>query len=122
MKKYASVEAYLADVPDRQRAVLKKLRDTIRSVVPEASEKIAYGIPTFVFHGNLVHYGAAKKHLSFYPGSRRVMKEFAAELEPFETSAGATVRFQIDKPIPATLVKKIVRARVKENLNRGARR
>ena len=118
MKKYATVEDYLADVPVKERAVLEKLRKTIRSVAPDASEKISYGIPTFIYHGNLVHYAAFKNHLSFYPGSRKVTKRFAAELKGFETSEGATIRFLVDKPIPATLIKKIVRARIAENLAR----
>jgi uncharacterized protein YdhG (YjbR/CyaY superfamily) len=118
VKKHPTVEAYLADVPARERAALEKLRQTVRAVVPEAQEKIAYGIPTFTYHGNLVHYGAAKHHLSFYPGARSVMKKFAAELKGFDLSPGATIRFQPDKPIPAALVKKIVRARMAENVAR----
>jgi uncharacterized protein YdhG (YjbR/CyaY superfamily) len=118
MKKSETVEAYLADLPPRERDVLEKLRQTVRSVVPDAGEKIAYGIPTFTYHGNLVHYGAGKRYLSFYPGSRRVMKQFAEELRRWETTEGATIRFQPEKPLPATLVKKIVRARVAENLAR----
>ncbi len=115
MKKFATVDEYLADVPASQRAILERLRETVRSVAPEAGEKVSYGIPTFTFHGNLVHYGASKNHLSFYPGSKSVMKKFATELKGFETSSGATIRFKPDKPLSAALIKKIVRARMTEN-------
>jgi uncharacterized protein YdhG (YjbR/CyaY superfamily) len=115
MKKYRSVEAYLADVPPKDRAVLEKIRETVRSVVPDAEEKISYGIPAFVWNGNLVYYGAMKKHLSLFPGSKAVLKKFATELEPFDASSTGTIRFTADKPLPATLIKKIVRARMAEN-------
>ena len=115
MKKFATVDEYLAAVPSKDRAALERIRTAVKSLVPDAREKIAYGIPTFTYHGNLVHFGVAKKHLSFYPGSRAVMKRFASELEDFETSAGATIRFQLDKPIPQGLLKKIILARAAEN-------
>jgi len=119
MKKYATVDAYLADVPAGERAALEKLRRTVKSVVPDAGEKISYGMPAFTYHGNLLYYGVFKDHLSLFPGSKSVLKTFAAELKGFETSAGATIRFGVDKPIPAALIKKIVRARMAENLARS---
>jgi uncharacterized protein YdhG (YjbR/CyaY superfamily) len=126
MKKYPSVEAYLADVSPKDRAVLQKIRATVRSVVPDAEEKISYGIPAFIWHGNLVYYGAMKKHLSLFPGSKAVIKKFETELEPFDATSTGTIRFSADKPLPMTLVKKIVRARMAENRARlsekGARR
>jgi uncharacterized protein YdhG (YjbR/CyaY superfamily) len=126
MKNYPSVEAYLADVPPKDRAVLQKIRATVRSVVPDAEEKISYGIPAFIWNGNLVYYGAMKKHLSLFPGSKAVIKKFATELEPFDATSTGTIRFTADKPLPMTLVKKIVRARMAENRARlsekGARR
>ena len=106
--------------------MLEKIRATVRSVVPDAEEKISYGIPAFIWNGNLVYYGAMKKHLSLFPGSKAVIKKFATELEPFDASSAGTIRFTADKPLPATLIKKIVRARVAENRARmaeqGARR
>ena len=89
MKKFASVEAYLAEVPPKDRAVLEKIRSTVRSLVPDAEEKISYGIPAFVWHGNLVYYGAMKNHLSLFPGSKAVIKQFAAELKPFDATSTA---------------------------------
>jgi len=118
VKAAPSVDAYLAEVPEPARVALERIRSTVRALVPEAGEKISYGVPTFTFHGNLVHYGAAKNHLSFYPGSRRVMQQFAAELTGFETTKGATIRFTPARPIPLTLLKRIVKARVAENLAR----
>ena len=116
MKKHASVDAYLAGVPAKERAVLEKIRATVLSVAPDAGEKISYGMPTFTYNGkHLVYYGAMKKHLSLFPGSKAVLKEFSAELKPFDTSGRGTIRFTVDKPLPMTLVKKIVRARMAEN-------
>ncbi len=114
MKKYGSVEAYLADVPPKERAILTKIRAAVLSVVPEAGEKISYGIPAFTYHGNLLYYGAMKNHLSMFPGSKSVVKRFAAELKAFDAKEG-TIRFTVDKPLPMTLVKKIAKARAAEN-------
>jgi len=122
MKKYESVEAYLAEVPPKDRAVLEKIRSAVRSLVPDAEEKISYGIPAFVWHGNLVYYGAMKKHLSLFPGSKAVIKQFAAELKPFDATSTGTIRFTADKPLPMLLVKKIVRARMAENRARASKR
>jgi uncharacterized protein YdhG (YjbR/CyaY superfamily) len=119
MKKYTTVDEYLADVPARERAVLKKIRATVKSVAPEAGEKISYGMPAFTYHGNLLYYGAMKSHLSLFPGSKSVIKTFAAELKPFDASSPGTIRFTVDKPLPATLIKKIVRARMAENRARA---
>jgi uncharacterized protein YdhG (YjbR/CyaY superfamily) len=115
-KKPSTVREYLAGVPPKERAVLEKIRRAVLSVAPDAGEKISYGIPTFTYNGrHLVYYAAMKKHLSFFPGSKAVLRQFASELEPFDTKGPGTVRFSVDKPLPMTLVKKIVRARMKEN-------
>jgi len=104
--KFKTVEEYLAHVPKEQRVALEKLRKLIKSIAPEAKEKISYGMPTFTYHGNLVHYAAFKNHLSFFPGGR--VEEFAKELKGYQTSKG-TIHFQPDKPLPDSLVKKIVK-------------
>ncbi|HLW18292.1 MAG TPA: DUF1801 domain-containing protein [Actinomycetota bacterium] len=121
MKKYASVAAYLADVPPKERAILKKIRAAVLSVVPEAGEKISYGMPAFTYHGNLLYYGAMKDHLSLFPGSKSVVRNFAAELKPFDAKEG-TIRFTVEKPLPLTLVKKIAKARAAENRARSSAR
>ena len=108
-----SVDEYLARVPEPARGTLKKTRALIRSVVPaEASEAISYGIPSFKYKGWLVGYAAFANHCSFFPGA--LPRKFADELKRFPTSKG-TIRFPVDKPLPAALVKKLVRARIAAN-------
>jgi uncharacterized protein YdhG (YjbR/CyaY superfamily) len=108
-----SVDEYLARVPEPARGTLKKTRALIRSVVPaEASEAISYGIPSFKYKGWLVGYAAFANHCSFFPGA--LPGKFASLLKRFPTSKG-TIRFPVDKPLPAALVKKLVRARIAEN-------
>ena len=110
-----SVDEYLARVPQPARGTLNKVRAAIRSVVPEeATEAISYGIPTFKYKGSLVAFGAFTKHCSLFPMSKAVVKKFHKELKNFPTSKG-TIQFPQDKPLSATLLKKIVKARVKEN-------
>jgi uncharacterized protein YdhG (YjbR/CyaY superfamily) len=109
-----AVDAYLADVPEPVRTTLNKVRAAIRSVVPaEATEAISYGIPSFKHKGSLVWYAAFSNHCSLFPGSKAVLKMFENELEGYSTSKG-TIQFTVDKPLPATLVKKIVKARLAE--------
>ena len=112
------VEDYLAALPDEQRAALEKLRKTIRSAAPQATETISYQMPAFKQDGRfLVSYAAFKDHCSLYPASYAVMEALGDELEPYFSGKG-TLRFQADEPIPATLVKKIVRLRLEENAGR----
>jgi uncharacterized protein YdhG (YjbR/CyaY superfamily) len=114
MDKPKSVEAYLAALPEDVRATLEKIRQAIRSAAPTATEKIGYGMPGFSYEGRyLVYYAAFKDHCSFFPASGGVMEEFAKELERYDVSKG-TIRFPIGKPLPATIVKKLVKARVRE--------
>jgi uncharacterized protein YdhG (YjbR/CyaY superfamily) len=115
MKKAVSVDAYLADLPDDPRATLEKIRTAIQAAAPKAEETIAYGMPAFAYAGRpLVYFAAFKKHCSFFPGSYQVMETFAEELKRYDVEKG-TIRFPIGKPLPATLVKKIVKARLREN-------
>jgi uncharacterized protein YdhG (YjbR/CyaY superfamily) len=108
-----SVDEYLSRVSEPARDTLKKIRAMIRSVVPaEASEAISYGIPSFKYKGWLVGYAAFANHCSFFPGA--LPRKFADELKRFPTSKG-TIRFPVDKPLPAALVKKLVRARIAAN-------
>jgi uncharacterized protein YdhG (YjbR/CyaY superfamily) len=114
MKKYESVEAYLADLPGEVRETLEPIRRAIAAAAPMATETIAYGMPAYEYAGRpLVYFAAFKKHCSFFPASYEAMETFAGHLERYDVEKG-TVRFPIGKPLPATLVKKIVRARVKE--------
>ena len=110
----ADVEHWFSRLAPEQRAALEKLRAQIRAAAPDAEEKISYGQPTFVLHGHLVAFGAFKKHLSFFPMTSNILAKFP-EAAPFVTSTG-TMQFQPEKPIPAALVKKIVKARIAENI------
>lgn len=108
------VESYLRGVPTAARASLEKLRQTIKSAVPEAVEVISYGIPTFKLGGRmLVSYAAFAEHCSFFPGAGPV-DEHQDELKSFQTSKG-TIRFTETKPLSASLVKKLVKTRIRLN-------
>lgn len=108
-----AVDQYIAAVPEPARTTLNRIRATIRSVVPaEATETISYRIPTFRYKGMLISFAAFSDHCSLFPGA--IVEAFKAELKAFETSKG-TIRFPVDKPPPAALVKKIVKARIAQN-------
>jgi uncharacterized protein YdhG (YjbR/CyaY superfamily) len=109
-RKATTVDEYLATLPTEQRAALQWLRRRIRDAAPGAEECISYGIPGFRLDGTLlVHFGAAARHCAFYPGA--VIESFKDELAGYDTSKG-TIRFQPDKPPPAALIRKLVRARI----------
>ena len=113
-----TIDEYLAGVNPRQQAALQKLRQTIRAVAPSAEECISYGIPAFRLNKrSLVFFGAWADHCSFYPGSSATLKKFRDDLKDFETSKG-TIRFSPQEPLPAALVKKLVKARMAENGDR----
>jgi uncharacterized protein YdhG (YjbR/CyaY superfamily) len=114
MKTFNNVEEYLLEVPDDKRVALEELRKTISSVLPKAEEYISYGMPTFRYNGPLVSYAAFKKHCSLFPWNASLINKFNAELKDFKTSKG-TIQFTIDKPLPAALVKKLIKERMKEN-------
>jgi uncharacterized protein YdhG (YjbR/CyaY superfamily) len=116
MKADQSVDDYIDKLPDDTRAILKKVRTTIRDAAPKASEKISYGIPTFTLNGNLVHYAAFKKHIGFYPTSSGI-KKFKHELSSYKGAKGS-VQFPLNKPIPFGLISKIVAFRVQESLQK----
>jgi uncharacterized protein YdhG (YjbR/CyaY superfamily) len=109
------VEEYLAAVPEPARGTLLKLRETIRANVPaEATEGISYGMPAFRYKGALMGYAAFPNHCGLYPMSPAVIVAFKDDLAKYETSKG-TIRFPVDKPLPASLIKKLVKARIAEN-------
>jgi len=108
-----TVDEYLESLPVHVRSVLTQLRKTIKSTAPKAEEAISYGMPAYKYHGALVYFAAFKNHCSFFPGSSQVVKLYE-ELKSFKTAKG-TIQFTIDKPLPVTIVKKIVKARMKEN-------
>ena len=110
----ATVDDYLARLDEPERVALAKLRPQIRRAAPEAAEVISYQIPTYRQNGPLVHFAVQPKHLSFTIVSLDVVDAFRDELQDFVVS-GRTVHFSATKPLPAALVERIVKARVREN-------
>jgi len=98
-----------------QRKALEKLRKIIRSVAPEAEECISYQLCAFRQKKMLVGFGATEKHCAFYLMSGATVQAHEAELKGYDLSKG-TIRFQPGKPLPAALVRKLVKARIAENL------
>ena len=120
-EKPRDIDKYLAGVPEPARSTLRKVRAVIRSVVPaETTETISYGIPTLKYGKPLVGFAAFSDHCSFFPMNSSLVEVFKDELEKFDTSKG-TIRFALDKPLPAALLKKLVKARIAENERKNAR-
>lgn len=113
-----NIDEYIAGFPKDVQELLQKVRKTIREAAPEAEEAIKYQIPTFVLKGNLVHFAAFKNHIGFYPAPQG-MEEFKEELASYEAGKG-TARFPLDQPIPYGLISKIVKYRVRMNLEKAA--
>ena len=117
-----AVENYLANVPEPARTTLNKIRTIVRATVPaSATEQMSYGMPAFRYQGALVGYAAFKNHCSFFPMSAKLSDELGEDLENYRTSKG-TLQFPLDKPLPAKLVRKIVKARIAENEMKSKRR
>ena len=117
-----TVEAYLAALPDDQREALQQLRDTIRSALPDAAEHISYQMPAFKAEGRfVVWYAAFRDHYSVYPASEGVRATLGEDLEKYLSGKG-TIRFEYGERLPKALVKKIVKARLKENAEGTASR
>lgn len=110
------VDAYLARVPEPARTALRKLRATIKSAAPQAVEGISYGMPGYKLNGYLGGFAAFKDHCSFFPGT--AIEAFEADLEGYETTKGG-IHFRPDHPLPAALVKQIIKARIKQIEERG---
>lgn len=115
--KAKDIDEYIAAFPPEIQERLEKLRTTIQKAAPEAQETISYQMPTFTLKGNLVHFAAFKNHFGFYPAPSGI-ENFSRELSTYASSKGA-VQFPLDKPIPYDLVTKIVKFRVKENLEKA---
>ena len=117
MNTYDSVDAYIAAFPQNIQETLQKIRQVIHETAPDATEAIKYGMPTFVLHGNLVHFAAQKKHFGFYPAPSGI-ENFQTELAEYQCSKGA-IQFPMDKPIPYETIRKITLFRVQENLEKA---
>jgi uncharacterized protein YdhG (YjbR/CyaY superfamily) len=109
-----TVDEYLAAVPEDVRAALEKVRKTIKSAAPKATEVISYQIPAFKHHGLLVGFAASRAHCTFHIMSVAVTSAHADDLKNYEIGK-ASIRFTPDKPLPTALVRKLVKARIVEN-------
>ncbi len=114
MKTFKTVKAYIAAQPKERQDVLREMYQIVTAAAPKATEDIKYGMPTLVGKGNLVHFAAMKGHLGFYP-TPSAIQQFATELSEFSASKGC-VRIPYDKPLPKSLITKMVKFRVKEDL------
>lgn len=114
-----SIDEYLATLSEDKAAALEKLRRAIRAAAPDAEECISYRLPAFRQNGMLVGFGATANHCAFYLMSGSMVEAHKEELEGYDTSKG-TIRFQADKPLPAVLVRKLVKARLAENAEDGS--
>ncbi len=109
-----SVEQYFKDLPADLRNTLQAVRDVLRSALPQATERISYGMPSFDQHGIVVWYAAAKQHIGLYPKANAV-KVFADRLREYDCSKG-TIRIPLNKALPRQLIKDIARFRLQENM------
>jgi len=111
------IDRYMGGYPVTTQKILNRLREVIKKAAPGAEETINYGIPTLTLNGNLVHFGAYKNHIGFYPAPSAI-EFFKKELSEYEGAKGS-VKFPTDKPVPFALISRIVKFRVKENLKKA---
>ena len=110
-----TIDTHIAEHPPKVRAILRKIRATIRKAAPGATEAISYGVPAFKLHGNLIFFAAHKTHVGIYPR----VAEMKDELAKYAGGKG-TVQLPLDKPIPYGLITRMTKCRVKDNLKRAA--
>ncbi|PXV64064.1 uncharacterized protein YdhG (YjbR/CyaY superfamily) [Dysgonomonas alginatilytica] len=118
--KPTTVDEYIAAASPSVKEYLVQLRNIIKQTVPQAEESISYEMPAYKLNGILIYFGGFAKHVSLFPGSEAI-EVFKDELTDYKTSKG-TIRFSPDKPIPITLIKKIIKFREKENLEKNKRK
>lgn len=112
-----SIDEYILRCPPKVQEVLRELRRVIKEAAPEAQEKISWQMPTFVLHGNLIHFAVHTKHIGFYPGTSGI-EAFKQQLSSYKGAKGS-VQFPIDKPLPYEIITEIVKFRVAENLKQA---
>jgi uncharacterized protein YdhG (YjbR/CyaY superfamily) len=112
-----NIDEYISGFPKNTQQILQQVRATIRKAAPKAEEVISYQMPAFKFYGMLVFFAAYKNHIGFYPTSSGI-SAFKKELSAYKGAKGS-VQFPIDSPIPLSLINKIVKFRVKENLEKA---
>ena len=110
---FKSIDEYIAAQPETVQSLLQQIRSAIALAAPAATEKISYQMQTFYLNGNLVHFAACEKHIGFYPTPSGV-KAFEKELDGYKYAKGS-IQFPTDRPLPMTLIRKIVKYRVEEN-------
>jgi len=115
-----SIDEYISQFPLETQEILKTLRKVIKDTAPDAEEKISWQMPTFVLHGNLVHFAAHKNHIGFYPNPSGI-EAFKQELAEYKGAKGS-VQFPLNKPLPYELIRRIVKFRVEENTNQAKER
>lgn len=113
-----SIDEYILQFPIEIQKILSELRFFIKELVPTATEKISYQMPTFYLYGNLVHFAAYKNHIGFYPAPSGI-QAFQEEISKFKWAKGS-VQFPINEPLPYELIKKITLFRVAENMEKQA--
>ncbi len=113
-----TIDNYIAGYPPEVQERLAAIRAAVREIAPQAEEAIKYGIPTFMLDGNLVHFGAFKHHIGFYPAPSG-LEQFDKELAQYKRSKGA-VQFPLDQPLPLDLIRRITAFRVQENQSKAA--
>ncbi|HET6845739.1 MAG TPA: DUF1801 domain-containing protein [Anaerolineales bacterium] len=118
-RKYTTIEEYIKAQPAATQKVLRTLRATMQAAAPAATQTINYGIPTFQLHGNLVHFAAFEKHIGFYPTPGGI-QAFRKELSRY-VSAKGSVQFPLDRPMPLGLITRIVKFRVKQQMQMVAK-
>lgn len=114
------IDHYIRSVPEDMRDRMDQMRSIIRKAAPKATEAIKYGMPTFVFHGNLVHFAACKNHVGFYPTPSGI-ESFPKELDGYTCTKGS-IHLPLDRPLPAKLITRIVKFRVAENQEKALKK
>ncbi len=114
MEKFDTVDTYIDSLAEPVKSIVQQLRGDLKKMVPEATEKMAYGIPTLTLNGNLIHFAGYKSHVALYPGSEAIAI-FSEDLTNYQTSKG-TIQFPIDKDLPMDLIEKVVNLCVDLNL------
>lgn len=115
---FETIDQYISNYPPEIQDILEKIRGVVKVAAPEATEKISYQMPTFVLHGNLVHFAAYKNHIGLYPAPSGI-EAFKQQLSPYKGAKGS-IRFPLDEPIPYELIGEIVKYRVAENIEKAA--
>jgi uncharacterized protein YdhG (YjbR/CyaY superfamily) len=115
-----NIDEYIAGFPPDIQKILEQVRATVRKAAPEATEAIKYAMPTFIYNGNLVYFAAFKNHIGFYPVPRG-NAAFEKEFSDYKTGKGS-IQFPLDKPMPLDLITRLVKFRIKQNLERDGKK